>query len=116
MQLYSPVDWTGNVNMIEKLVLGGTWTGDLPIFSMTQKTLRHPDTPDKVNKKQTVRIIGSLTVARNLSPFWRSHATALYVSAWTLFRFSHLRLLMSLRFFNSLSKTEEEISQNIENK
>ena len=28
MRLYSPVDLTGNVNMIEKLVLGGTGTGD----------------------------------------------------------------------------------------
>ena len=27
MRLYSPVDLTGNVNMIEKLVLGGTGTG-----------------------------------------------------------------------------------------
>ena len=26
MRLYSPVDLTGNVNMIEKLVLGGTRT------------------------------------------------------------------------------------------
>ena len=33
MRLYFPVDSTGNVNMIEKLVLGGTGTGDLPIFS-----------------------------------------------------------------------------------
>ena len=30
MRLYSPVDLTGNVNMIEKLVLGGTGTGDPP--------------------------------------------------------------------------------------
>ena len=30
MRLYSPVDLTGNVNMIEKLVLGRTGTGDLP--------------------------------------------------------------------------------------
>ena len=29
MRLYSPVDLTSNVNMIEKLVLGGTGTGDL---------------------------------------------------------------------------------------
>ena len=29
MRLYSPVDSTGDVNMIEKLVLGGTGTGDL---------------------------------------------------------------------------------------
>ena len=27
MRLYSSVDLTGNVNMIEKLVLGGTGTG-----------------------------------------------------------------------------------------
>ena len=33
MRLYSPVDSTGNVNMIEKLVLGRTGTGDLPILS-----------------------------------------------------------------------------------
>ena len=31
MRLYSPVDLAGNVNMIEKLVLGRTGTGDLPI-------------------------------------------------------------------------------------
>ena len=38
MRLYSPVDLTGpgNVNMIEKLVLGGTGTGDLPILSPTR--------------------------------------------------------------------------------
>ena len=28
MRLHSPVDLTGNVNMIEKLVLGGTGTGE----------------------------------------------------------------------------------------
>ena len=31
MRRYSPVDLAGNVNMIEKLVFGGTETGDLPI-------------------------------------------------------------------------------------
>ena len=35
-RLYSPVDLTGNVNMIEKLVLAGTGTGDLPILSPTR--------------------------------------------------------------------------------
>ena len=35
MQLNSPVDSTGNMNLIEKLVLGGTGTGDLPILSLT---------------------------------------------------------------------------------
>ena len=35
MRLYSPVDLTGNVNMVEKFVLGGTGTGDLPILSPT---------------------------------------------------------------------------------
>ena len=36
MWLYSPVDLIGNVNMIEKLVLSGTRTGDLPILSPTR--------------------------------------------------------------------------------
>ena len=36
MRLYSPVDLTGNLIMIEKLVSGETWTGDLPIFSPTR--------------------------------------------------------------------------------
>ena len=30
MRFYSPVDLTGNLIMIEKLVSDGTWTGDLP--------------------------------------------------------------------------------------
>ena len=33
MQLHFPIDLTGNVSMIEKLVLGRTRTKDLPIFS-----------------------------------------------------------------------------------
>ena len=33
MRLHSPVDLTGNVNMIEKLVLGGLEPGGLPILS-----------------------------------------------------------------------------------
>ena len=36
MRLYSPVYLTGNGNMIEKLVLGGTGIGDLPILSQTR--------------------------------------------------------------------------------
>ena len=36
MRLYSPVDLTGNVNKIEKLVLGGTETEDLLILSQTR--------------------------------------------------------------------------------
>ena len=36
MRLYSSVKLTGNMNMIEKLVLGGTGTGDLPIPSPTR--------------------------------------------------------------------------------
>ena len=35
MRLYSPVNSTDNVNMNDKLVLGGTETGDLPILSPT---------------------------------------------------------------------------------
>ena len=38
--LYSPVDLTDNVNMIEKLVLGGAGTGDLPILSPMRQPLR----------------------------------------------------------------------------
>ena len=33
MRLYFPVDSTSNLIMIEKLVLGEIWTGDLPIFN-----------------------------------------------------------------------------------
>ena len=33
LRLFFPVDVTGNLIMIEKLVLGGIWTGDLPIFN-----------------------------------------------------------------------------------
>ena len=33
MRLYFPVDLTGNLIMIKNLVLGGIWTGDLPIFN-----------------------------------------------------------------------------------
>ena len=33
MRLYFPVDLTSNLIMIEKLVLGEIWTGDLPIFN-----------------------------------------------------------------------------------
>ena len=36
MRLYSSVDLTGNVNMIEKFDLDGTRTGDLPILSPTR--------------------------------------------------------------------------------
>ena len=38
MWLNSPVELTGNLIMIEKLVLGGTWTGDLPVFSLDMLT------------------------------------------------------------------------------
>ena len=36
MRLYSPVDLAGDVNMIEKIVLGGTGTGDFPILNPTR--------------------------------------------------------------------------------
>ena len=39
MRLYSPVDLTGNLIMIEKLVSGGTWTGDLPIILVNGRWL-----------------------------------------------------------------------------
>ena len=33
MRIYFPVDLTDNSIMIRKLVLGGIWTEDLPIFN-----------------------------------------------------------------------------------
>ena len=33
MRLYFPIDLTGNLILIEKLVLGGIWTEDLQIFN-----------------------------------------------------------------------------------
>ena len=36
MGLYSPVDLTGNVNMNEKLILGGTGTREISILSPTR--------------------------------------------------------------------------------
>ena len=45
---FSPVDLTGNVIMIEKLVLIGTGAGDFPIFSPMHKLLRHQDTLDDI--------------------------------------------------------------------
>ena len=38
MRLYYPVDLTGTVNMTEKLVLGGTGNGDLPILSTVRQS------------------------------------------------------------------------------
>ena len=46
MQLYFPVDLTGNVVMIEKLVLSEIWTGDLPIFN--------PDALTSVPSRQAI--------------------------------------------------------------
>ena len=37
MQLFSSVDLTGNVNMIEKFLLGGTRIGSLPILNPTPR-------------------------------------------------------------------------------
>ena len=45
MRLYSAVDLTGNLIMIEKLVLGEILTGDLSIFSPTRQPLRHQEVP-----------------------------------------------------------------------
>ena len=41
MRLYSPVDLTGNMNMIEKLVLGGTGTGDPQPDALTSAPSSH---------------------------------------------------------------------------
>ena len=42
MRLYFPVDLTGNLVMIEKLVLGKIWTRDLPIFNPEALTSAPP--------------------------------------------------------------------------
>ena len=39
MRLYFPVDLTGNVIKIEKLVLSEIWTGDLPILNPRRANL-----------------------------------------------------------------------------
>ena len=41
MRIHFPVDLTGKVNMIEKLVFGETCTKDIPNFSPTHKPMRH---------------------------------------------------------------------------
>ena len=51
MRLYSPVDLTGNVNMIEKLVLGGTGTGDLSIL------IPQPDALTSAPSSQLCRLL-----------------------------------------------------------
>ena len=43
MRLYLPVDLTGNLIMIEKLVLGGIWTEVLQIFNPDALTSAHQD-------------------------------------------------------------------------
>ena len=49
MWLNSPVDLTGNFIMIEKLVLGGTWTKDRLIFSSDALT-SSPSRQDETGK------------------------------------------------------------------
>ena len=55
MQFNSPVDLTGNMNMIEKLVLGGTGTGDLPILSRTCWPKHHQDTLFNLSLFSTIK-------------------------------------------------------------
>ena len=45
MRLYFPVDLTGNLIMIKKLVLGEIWTGDLLIFNPDQWRSKGPAGP-----------------------------------------------------------------------
>ena len=61
MRLYFPVDLTGNLIMIEKLVLGEIWTGDLPIFN--------PDALTPAPSWQAIVVW--------LSPDWRATVTRL---------------------------------------
>ena len=57
MRLYFPVDLTGNLIMIEKLVLGGIWTEDLPILNPNALT----SAPSKTSYCNSI-IIDSLNV------------------------------------------------------
>ena len=66
MRLYFPVDLTGNLIMIEKLVLGEIWTGDLPIFN--------PDALTSAPSWQAVKAINlynSLSYSRAFQEFFR---------------------------------------------
>ena len=54
MRLYFPVDLTVNLIMIEKLVLGEIWTGDLPI-SNTYALTSAPSRLDKTMQDKTIR-------------------------------------------------------------
>ena len=91
MRLYSPVDLTGNVNMIEKLVLGGTGTGDLPIliYSFIHANI-------KVNRVFILAINWTIWTARGATIRWLHCITGLH---------------MFHRWGNSL-KPVEEITRN----
>ena len=69
MRLYFPVDLTGNLIMIEKLVLGGIWTGGLPIFNPDALTAA-PSSFER-NIEARIHIRSSLAKLTNSSAEWR---------------------------------------------
>ena len=74
MRLHFPVDLTGNLVMIEKLVLGEIWTGDLPIFNPDALTSAPSRQAKKFNIMQGVynswKSTGILKSPGNLLDFW----------------------------------------------
>ena len=67
MRLYFPVDLTGNLIMIEKLVLGEIWTEDFPICN--------PDTLTSAPSWQGGTSTGSQSIIDCNSSWIPSHAT-----------------------------------------
>ena len=63
MRLYFPVDLTGNLVLIEKLVLGEIWTGDLPIFN--------PDALTSAPSRQALCAMTIYTVIARIPKFFR---------------------------------------------
>ena len=78
MRLYIPVDLTGNLIMIEKLVLGEIWTGDLLIFN--------PDALTSVPSRQAKLNDTTFTRAPvcSLIMFWWE--SRLIVGAWMIIK------------------------------
>ena len=58
-RLYFPVDLTGNFVMIEKLVLGEIYTGDLPIFNPDALT----SAPSRQEKKRLRDLLAAILIS-----------------------------------------------------
>ena len=82
MRLYFPVDLTGNLIMIEKLVLGEIWTGDPPIFNPDALTSAPPwqATDHQEHNSKKKHPLGTNTVCWAVSdPWWRAIEKIVYL-------------------------------------